>query len=72
MQYIILMEIHKEFKKCGILKWIMLSCHTNTITIILLKSCAEVVLVHITNIIHLSLKSGILPDAPKLSHIKIH
>ena len=35
----------------------------------LLKSCVNVLLTPITNIINLSLKSGVFPDTLKLSHI---
>ena len=35
----------------------------------LLKSCVDVLLTPITNIVNLSLKSGVFPDTLKLSHI---
>ena len=45
------------------------TCALDPIPTSLLKSCVDVLLTPITNIVNLSLKSGVFPDTLKLSHI---
>ena len=45
------------------------TCALDLLPTSLLKSCVDVLLTPITNIVNLSLKSGVFPDTLKLSHI---
>ena len=47
------------------------ACVLDPIPTGLLKSCVDVLLTPITNIVNLSLKSGVFPDTLKLSHITL-
>ena len=45
------------------------TCALDSIPTSILKSCVDVLLIPTTNIVNLSLKSGVFPDTLKLSHI---